>query len=83
MNVDIPRPGEGWKHYSGDQVYVIVAIARMEDSQELVVVYTAKGTDDVWVRPLSNFMNLMKDGSRFSRASTGNSMSEHYAAGGS
>lgn len=61
-DIQIPKSGEVWEHYRNKDPYIIVALAREESTQELRVVY--QDVDhQVWVRPLENFLELLKDGS--------------------
>lgn len=49
-------PGDVYEHYKGAQ-YRILAVARHSESLEEMVVYEALyGEHDVWVRPLSMFL---------------------------
>lgn len=54
-----PVFGDKWKHWESQIEYIIVCIARDEETQELQVVYMQENDyDRVWVRSLSSFMSL-------------------------
>jgi hypothetical protein len=53
-----PRPGK-YRHYSG-KLYEVLHIARHSESLENLVVYQALyGDGDIWVRPLTMFMETV------------------------
>jgi hypothetical protein len=56
-------PGDIYEHYSGKR-YRIVGVARHSETLEEYVTYQALyGTQDIWIRPLSMFVEMVvKDG---------------------
>ena len=62
MNVDV-EIGAKYRHFKGGE-YVVVAVAKDSENLEPVVVYRALyGEGQVWVRPLSMFVeNVERDG---------------------
>jgi hypothetical protein len=62
-----PKSMERWRHFRGG-VYLIQCIAHHVDNQEPMVVYASLKTDQIWVRALSEFMEMMPAGiPRFER----------------
>ena len=63
----------GWvyRHYKSiDQLYVIEALALLEETQEVCVIYRALyGKKIRWVRTLENFLEKIGKGSRFTKVS--------------
>jgi hypothetical protein len=59
-----------YRHYSGKE-YKVLAIARHSETlEELVVYQTLYGEQNVWVRPLSMFVEMvLLDGKELSRFS--------------
>jgi hypothetical protein len=52
-------PGDIYQHYKGAQ-YKVLAVARHSESLEEMVVYEALyGEHDIWVRPLSMFLETV------------------------
>jgi hypothetical protein len=62
---ETPHVGEVWTHYKGGS-YEILCIARIEkdgEKGELQVVYceaSMQGRTGVWIRPMSDFMAMVK-----------------------
>lgn len=57
--MQLPNKGELWKHYKGG-VYEIIGVGRIEYNSELCVVYKKTNDDNIWVRPLSDFFDLVE-----------------------
>ena len=58
MSVELPRPGQWWIHQKTGEVYQIVAIVRLEKTQELYVHYQNMKSGP-WARPLNEFVQLV------------------------
>jgi hypothetical protein len=59
------QPGTTYQHYKG-HLYRILAISRHSETLEEHVVYQALyGQNDVWVRPLSLFIDQVNNKPRF------------------
>ena len=56
MTRDIPKFGEIWHHFKGDD-YQIINIAAHSETKELMVVYSALNDNSIWTRPLEMFMS--------------------------
>lgn len=51
----IPQSGWEYTHYKGLQ-YVVLATGRMEATGDLQVVYQCNKTQNVWIRPVEEFL---------------------------
>ena len=52
--------GSLWRHYKSPEVenYVVSCVARVESTQEEVVVYRACfGDENIWTRPVTDFLS--------------------------
>lgn len=49
-----------WEHVKTGGRYRVVAVGRMESSREPVVTYRSEHTQEVWVRPQSEFLERFK-----------------------
>lgn len=58
-----PKPGI-YKHHKGG-MYRVLSNALHSETQELMVVYQAIESDQVWVRPLDIWLSPVKSGARF------------------
>ena len=52
----LPEKGQCWRHWKGD-LYTILAVGRME--ADLTPVVTYANEDGCWVRPLSEFLDIV------------------------
>ena len=52
----IPKSGEIWHHFKGND-YQIINIAAHSETKELMVVYSALNDNSIWTRPLDMFMS--------------------------
>lgn len=72
MTMQMPKPGEGWRHYKGSHMslYEIVGCGIDTESGNAVVVYRHYGTqygeekDMLYSRPLSVFLGSTDDHKR-------------------
>ena len=56
---NIPRPGDVYKHFKGDKMF-IVSIGLNSDDLSAVVIYRHVDDDTVlWTRPLKEFLSLV------------------------
>ena len=55
----IPQSGQLYKHYKGS-VYQILYLGLHTETLEEVVVYKAVDKDQVWVRPLTMWNNIVE-----------------------
>lgn len=56
MEYQIPKQGEIYKHFKGD-LYEVLAVAKHTETMEDMVVYKDAEGENVYVRPLSMFVN--------------------------
>lgn len=56
MTREIPKFGEIWRHFKGND-YQIINIATHSETEEKMVVYSALKDDSIWTRPLEMFMS--------------------------
>jgi len=56
--------GSIWEHTKNKGMYTVLFVGRLEATQELVVVYRHVCGSDVWVRPLSSWVELRDNGPR-------------------
>lgn len=58
--LEIPAVGSLWRHYKGG-LYTVVAIAKLESNPTAgdQVVYSSVETKETWVRPLSEWHELL------------------------
>ena len=61
--IDRPDPGT-YVHYKNDKHYTVIDVVRHSETEEWLVLYRAEyGDYDLWVRPLTLFMEIVeKDG---------------------
>ena len=61
--IDRPDPGT-YVHYKNDKHYTVIDVVRHSETEEWMVLYRAEyGDYDLWVRPLTLFMEIVeKDG---------------------
>ena len=61
--IDRPDPGT-YVHYKNDKHYTVIDVVRHSETEEWLVLYRATyGDYDLWVRPLTLFMEIVeKDG---------------------
>jgi hypothetical protein len=52
-----PRPGSDWTHAQTGIGYRVIGVGRDEATLNPVVVYTEARMDQLWVRPLTEFMD--------------------------
>lgn len=70
MECNRPKKGEFYRHFKGNE-YEILAIAKHSETLEEMVVYQALyGEQEVYVRPLSMFMETVNGQPRFSLVET-------------
>lgn len=50
-----------YRHFKGG-MYVVLFVARSTDDLSDTVVYRSLKDDSIWVRPLPEFMEIIKDG---------------------
>ena len=65
----MPRAGQIWRHYKGDD-YKVVALAQHTEIEEYLVVYVScKDESKVWVRPLVVWLERVEieEGKRMAR----------------
>lgn len=63
----IPQPGQLYKHYKGS-VYQILYLGLHTETLEEVVVYKAVDKDQVWIRPLTMWNDIVEvQGQKISR----------------
>jgi hypothetical protein len=60
------HPGSVYKHYKKGDLYRALTIARTEKNQEEMVVYESEVTKDIWIRPVTEFLEDIDGISRFS-----------------
>ena len=65
---DRPEPGT-YVHYKNGRCYTVIDVVRHSETEEWMVLYRAEyGEHDLWVRPLTVFMEIVeKDGQLVSR----------------
>jgi hypothetical protein len=61
---DAPTPESRWRHYKGG-LYRVLHVARHSETEERLVVYVAEGKPEVWVRPLSMWVDPVDGRPRF------------------
>lgn len=49
-----------YKHYKGNEYEVIGTAKHSETEEELVVYYSVKSPEQLWVRPLTMFVELIE-----------------------
>lgn len=54
--MNIPSPGDEYRHFKGNR-YIIDCIAIDTETEKPMVVYHRVNNNDIWVRPLDNFMS--------------------------
>ena len=55
-----PKPGEIWRHYRSDQLYLVLDIVRLEEHNCPAVRYTqVSGNGEVWVRSVEDWFALV------------------------
>ncbi len=61
------KPGR-YRHFKGNE-YMVIAVAKHSETTEPMVVYKALyGSEEFWVRPLSNWIEtVIKDGVVYNR----------------
>ena len=66
--IDRPDPGT-YAHYKNGKHYTVIDVVRHSETEEWMVLYRAEyGEHDLWVRPLTVFMEIVeKDGQLVSR----------------
>ena len=66
--IDRPDPGT-YVHYKNGKHYTVIDVVRHSETEEWMVLYRAEyGQHDLWVRPLTVFMEIVeKDGQLVSR----------------
>lgn len=62
-----PQPGQLFMHFKGGY-YVVLAVGTYSESGERQVCYRSVSDGSIWMRPLTMWNQVMKDGiSRFTR----------------
>ena len=62
-HIETPKPNSLWAHHKDPSSrYVVIAIARLEIDHTIHVVYKSQ-SEDIWVRPLSEFIGFTELGS--------------------
>ena len=66
--INRPDPGT-YVHYKNGKHYTVIDVVRHSETEEWMVLYRAEyGEHDLWVRPLTVFMEIVeKDGQLVSR----------------
>ncbi len=59
MEYQIPKQGEIYKHFKGN-LYEVLAVAKHTETMEDMVVYKDAEGENVYVRPLSMFVNCFE-----------------------
>lgn len=55
---NVLEPGDLYRHFKGN-LYEIMGVAKHTENQETLVVYQAVGGGELWVRPESNFWEVV------------------------
>lgn len=65
MQTEEPVAGQTYRHFKGAQ-YMVICVATLESSMELMVVYREVGVigGRPWVRPVSEFMEDVRVGTK-------------------
>ena len=58
VEVSEPKLGSVWRHYKGG-MYVVVGIAKHSETLETMVAYCRTDSNEVWVRPLQMWHELV------------------------
>lgn len=54
-----PQVGTCWRHYKGG-IYTVIAVGKVEKDQTPCVVYQSLADGQVWVRPLSEWEEIVR-----------------------
>lgn len=59
MNIEAyPMPNDIYQHYKGNK-YRIIGIGKHTETEEEMVVYISMNNDQIWIRPLSMFLEFV------------------------
>lgn len=58
---NLPRPGALYRHFKGS-LYKILHIGYSAEDVSLQVIYECVDTKEVWVRSLTEFLDILEDG---------------------
>lgn len=58
---NLPQSGAVYKHFKGG-LYQILHIGYSAEDVSLQVIYQCENSKEVWVRPLTEFLDILEDG---------------------
>jgi|LakMenEpi03Aug12_release.lakeMendotaPanAssembly.Ray.scaffolds.fasta_scaffold903034_2 hypothetical protein len=65
--ISLPQEGETWRHYKKGDLYKIIGIAKQESDNCPVVVYKSTKSEEMFTRPVKEFIEKLETGYRFKK----------------